>query len=349
MPKPRRLQVDPQSTPYYHCISRCVRRAFLCGKDRLSGRNFDHRRHWLIDRMKFLAAIFTIDICAYGCMSNHYHLVLRLCADQARRLSDHEVVERYRMLFPDTVRRWEQGTANDRAVLVQRWRARLCDLSWYMRCLNESIARRANREDGCTGRFWEGRFRSQALLDEGALLTCMSYVDLNPIRAGVASSIEESEFTSVYERLQAVAREQRVAEPERREESRGDGGDAAAGMPRRAELVAFWSGVEESEQTVGRWSEQCLPMTLDDYVLLLRETAAALRSEAADPRLSAGAAGSLRRLGLSPPGFVETVRRYATRFFGMVGETHRIDLECERRQYRRRPGRPAAAHLYAAA
>ena len=84
---------------------------------------------------------------------------------------------------------------------IETWRSRLADLSWYMRCLNESIARSANAEDGCTGRFWEGRFRSQALLDQAALLSSMAYVDLNPSRAGMSTTLQDSEFTSIQERL----------------------------------------------------------------------------------------------------------------------------------------------------
>ena len=84
---------------------------------------------------------------------------------------------------------------------ISLWRGRLSDISWFMRCLNETVARRANKEDDCKGRFWEWRFKSQALLDEKALVTCMAYVDLNPIRLGISESLDSSDFTSIQERL----------------------------------------------------------------------------------------------------------------------------------------------------
>ena len=79
----RKHQIDPASTPYYHCVARCVRRAFLCGKDAFSGKNYEHRRQWVVDRLKQLSEVFALEICAYAVMSNHYHVILHIHRSQA--------------------------------------------------------------------------------------------------------------------------------------------------------------------------------------------------------------------------------------------------------------------------
>lgn len=205
----RSQQISLQDTPYYHCISRCVRRAYLCGDDPVTGQNFDHRKQWLVTKIKQLAAQFSIDVCAYAVMSNHYHLVLHVDQEKAGAFSDDEIISRWTTLFPgngvlaETLKK-NQSSRAAKKLLQQKidlWRERLQDISWFMRCINETVARQANREDQCSGRFWEGRFKSQALLDEKAVVTCMAYVDLNPIRAGVTDSLDNSDFTSIQERL----------------------------------------------------------------------------------------------------------------------------------------------------
>ncbi len=212
MTLPRSAQISLSNTPYYHCIARCVRRAFLCGNDRYTGKSFNHRRKWLLDRISQQAHVFGIDVCAYAIMGNHYHLVLRVDKPLILALDDVEVLRRWTSIFrgPYLVRRYLDGLPLSGAELqavgeiAAAWRRRLYDISWFMRCLNEYIARRANAEDECSGRFWEGRFKSRALLDDAAVLSCMAYVDLNPVRAGLATSLSDSDFTSIQERLREV-------------------------------------------------------------------------------------------------------------------------------------------------
>lgn len=234
MPLARKSQVSLEDTNYYHCISRCVRRAFLWGNDKFSGKDYSHRKQWVVDRLKQLSGVFTIEICAYAVMSNHYHVVLCVNKRQALSLSDNEVMYRWNKLFslPELVKRYKDGLCTDKAEIdkvksiVAMWRDRLYDISWYMRCLNEHLARKANAEDQCTGRFWEGRFKSQALLDEAGLLTCMAYVDLNPVRARIASTPEESDYTSIQERISVVKKDESTMQlkefhlPERQNDDR---------------------------------------------------------------------------------------------------------------------------------
>ena len=191
-------------------MTRCVRRAFLCGFDADSGDSFEHRKGWVEERILELGTTFAVAVYAYAVMSNHVYVVVFVDPDAAARWSDDEVGERWARLFPirlpdggideQATRNRARATAGtpERAATC---RARLASLSWFMRCLNEPIARRANKEDACTGRFWEGRFKCQALLDDAAVLACMSYVDLNPVRSKLANDLADSAHTSVQRRI----------------------------------------------------------------------------------------------------------------------------------------------------
>jgi hypothetical protein len=206
-----RSEIAPEgSEGVFHCISRCVRRAFLCGEDPYTGRSFEHRREWFRSRLEALATYFAIEVCGFAVLSNHVHLVLRTRPDWVKEWDDKEIAQRWVSVFPQAAK--DEPSRDDRkngsglltrdSEKLAEIRRRLSSLSWFMRCLNEFVARRANREDGCKGRFWEGRFRCQALLDEAASLACLTYVDLNPIRANTAKTPEESQYTSAFERIE---------------------------------------------------------------------------------------------------------------------------------------------------
>jgi len=256
MPRARNTIISLNDTPYYHCVARCVRRAFLCGVDHYSGNDYEHRRQWLENKLHSTADAFAIKLCAYAVMSNHYHVVLHVRPDIAREWSDREVVQRWHSLFSGNLvsQRFleSQPLSTIQAKLLDKdiavWRARLCDISWYMRIVNEAIARKANHEDNCTGRFWEGRFKSQALLDERALLACMAYVDLNPVRASMATSPETSDHTCVKQRIDSLKHN-------------------------RAERQTIESFVGSQAETIG------IPFRLIDYLELVDWTGRILRDD----------------------------------------------------------------------
>ena len=215
MATPRHLLVDPVNECDYHLVSRCVRRAFLCGVDERDGRDYSHRRNWLVERMKQIAPCFAVDIYAYTVLSNHFHLALRHDPLAGRGWSDEEVARRWVEAFPPTERGEvvealkpeRRELILDNADRVARARVTLGSMSHFMKHLKQPIARRANLEDDCTGHFFEQRFYSGALLTEEALIAAMAYVDLNPVRAELAGRIEEIRDTSIHERLQVNSAE----------------------------------------------------------------------------------------------------------------------------------------------
>jgi len=213
MPRPLRAELfDPNQVCIVHCIQRCVRRAFLAGEDALTGKNYDFRREWIRERLECLASVFGLDVLTYAILSNHMHIILRTRPDVVATWSDHEVALRWLKLFPgqrvdeflgQPTESQIEAMVRDGAKM-EAIRERLSNPSWFMRALSEPIARLANRQDECTGRFWEGRFKAQAIRDEAGLLACSMYVDLNPIRAAMAATPEDSRHTSVFDRIEAM-------------------------------------------------------------------------------------------------------------------------------------------------
>lgn len=209
MTYPRSQLVAEDEPGFYHVVSRCVRRAFLCGWDQFTQKSYEHRRQWIEARILELAECFAVSVYAYAVMSNHYHIVLHVDPNAAHELSDQEVASRWLTAFPGQLKRHDSAEAAERMALaitgnperLAELRKRLGSLSWFMKALNEPIARRANREDNCKGKFWESRFKCQALLEEHAVLSAMAYVDLNPARANLCDTLIESDHTTIQRRL----------------------------------------------------------------------------------------------------------------------------------------------------
>src|SRR5690554_6247606 len=285
----RSQQICVQDTPYYHIVSRCVRRAFLCGEDALTGESFEHRRQWLIDRIKKVAFVFAIDVCSYAIMSNHFHLVLKIGAND--NWTDKQVLITWQTLYslPVMCQRCLQGDELDDSSIrlvkkyAAEYRERLCSISWFMKSVNEYIARMANEEDRCTGHFWESRFKSQALLDERALLTCMAYVDLNPIRAGMAKSLTDSEFTSIKERIESES----------------------------TDLMPFGKGDND------------LPYYLSSYIDLVDETGRVIRDDKAG-YISHKLGSALTELELNPGTWLDELKGFKSVGFSAVGTVSQL-------------------------
>ena len=291
----------------FHCFNRCVRRAFLCGFDHATQRDFSHRKALLLDRLRFLASVFAIEVCAYAIMENHYHLILRLIPHLVAAWSDRDVAIRWLTLFPHRDRltgqplpptelQIESLVSNSKR--IEQLRKRLCSLSWFMGRLNEFVARAANNEDNVKGRFWESRFKCQALLDEAAIAACMVYVDLNPIRAGLSASPEESDFTSIQERIRAWQKQRE-----------NDASGASSQVYSTNAASAGWLCPIQSDSN----RRGILQITADEYFDLVDQSGRMLRSDKRGA-IDADLAPILLRIGANPEAWIDTISRFESRF-----------------------------------
>jgi len=364
MTRPRSALISLSDTSWYHCVSRCVRRAFLCGEDHFSGKSFEHRRGWIATRIKELAHIFAIDVAAYAVMSNHYHLVAHVERERALTWSDDEVLERWTQLFsgPQLVQRYlspqraQMGQAEVAMVLTfaKTYRERLHDLSWFMRVLNESLARQANAEDVCTGRFWEGRFKSQALLDEQALLAAMAYVDLNPVRAGMAETPETSDYTSIQERLGLAPAAVPVQGMDCRatlamtQESAMTGGSEADATPRHREAEGRGDPLPQAPlmpfDATGR-STLAVPFGLQEYVELVEWTGRLVHPNKRGS-IAENEPPILERIGVDGEAFIAMAASFLKEFGSAVGAPARLTDLCAQRQTRFLHGMRAARKVF---
>jgi REP element-mobilizing transposase RayT len=264
--------VDVSVTRWYHCVTRCVRSAFLLGE---AEGTFD-RKEWIDRRVKELAEIFAVSVGAVSVMDNHIHLLVRLDPEMARGWSDEEVVRRWGRLFPardkdrepiPISKAWVEWRLKD-AAWVAKMRERLQSLSWFMKCLKEPLSRLCNKVDHVRGAFFEGRFKSVAILDEESLLATCAYIDLNPVAAGIVKVPEASPHTSIKERVDHVTAQNRTRDLQAAERGSVAGSRRSAGLEE-----SLWLCPIEDRRRLDSSREGMLEgLSLGNYLLLVDYT-----------------------------------------------------------------------------
>jgi len=336
---------SPDEVAIVHVMNRVVRRCFLLGDDPFTGKSYDHRKTWIENLLKRFAGSFGIDLLGFAILSNHFHLILRSRPDVVKTWNDTEIARRWLKLCP--IRRDSQGQPeepnemelnsirNDRHKL-ETIRLRLSDIAWWMRLLCQNIAMRANHEDQEIGRFWQSRFRAVRLLDEAAILACAAYVDLNPIRAAMAETLETSDYTSVQRRIESIKDPSR---PPAATESH-----SAATQPQPTPSTAsadrFLAPIPLEERTgkpgpnPSKSGHRCsdkgfLPMSLPDYLSLLDWTARQLH-RGKRGRTPNKIQPILQRLNLQPTTWIQLVGRFGSLFINVAGKPQAVSEQRSR-------------------
>jgi hypothetical protein len=305
--------IDPSVTRWYHCVSRCVRRAFSLGEGP------DDRKKWLEKRLEELAEIFAMAVGGFSVMDNHLHVLVRLDSDVANGWSDQDVVRRWGRLYPprDKSREalpvpeaWVEWRLKD-ARWVATVRERLQSISWFMKCLKEPLSRLANRQDKVRGAFFESRFKSVAILDLEALLAVGVYIDLNPVAAGIAAAPETSKYTSIKQRVDHVEAQGQAARLEAAEGGSVAGSRAAAGLEE-----SLWLCPIEDRRRLDSAREGMLEgFPLGSYLLLVDYTGRLFRTGKAT--ISVELAGIFDRIRTSARSWRARLEKLRTgRLFG---------------------------------
>jgi len=316
--------VDVSVTRYYHCISRCVRRARLCGE------GFEHRKQWIEGRLEKLAGCFAVSVCGFAVMDNHLHVLVRLDVGGARSWSAEEVVRRWFVAYPPKTPLGKEikitqalidHHAKD-AKRIELLRERLASLGWFMKALKEPLARMANKEDECKGTFWESRYKSIAILDEEALLATSAYIDLNPVAAGIAATPETSRHTSVRQRVRHVKARGKLADLKAARSGSVAGSRAAGDMEED-----LWLCPVEDRRRQGSTREGMLEgFSLGSYLMLVDYTSRLRRQGKA--RVSREVASIFDRLGSNADAWGNRIDRLfeKTRLHGSYFCTDRARL-----------------------
>jgi len=254
-------------------------------------------------------------------MSNHYHVVLHVNTELVDNLSEKEVAARWTKVYKNTIGiKYAEGASLEPNELeaidnyLPVWRERLKDISWYMRALNEGVARKANKEDKCKGHFWEGRFKSQALTDEAALLACMAYVDLNPIRAKLAKTPEESNHTSAQEHI--IAHKKQNKQPLNKKLKKVLTAQPQNQNNTPKNLKPF------AEQ--GKLNEDSLPIERESYLELIDYTGKVIRADKGG-NIPQHLQPILTRLQINPNEWLPTVSKFKYAFGKVVGNITKLD------------------------
>ena len=355
----------PDEVAVVHVMNRVVRRCFLLGIDSLTGKNYDHRKGWIEELLQRFASCFGIDLLGYAILSNHFHLILRSRPDVVATWDDTEVARRWLTLcpyrknsdgIPEEPNEFELNTIRSNPQKLAAVRLRLSDIGWWMRLLCQTVAMRANQEDQELGRFWQSRFRAVRLLDDAAIAACAAYVDLNPIRAGIAASLETSEYTSVQQRIQAEqeqAKFDRSASKSAKREMNPENRPPSANSVTARHLAPLMLNERSGEigpmanTSGGRCSDKgFLPMEHDAYLKLLNWTASHIVKKGRI-RVPAACRPVLDQLEMEPRRWLQLVSRFGRLFYNVAGRPQTIDLTRTRVGQHRYHLRTEARELFA--